>query len=45
MNHEADYSAQARTNPVFLTAKTAICLMARAGIPDAGSIVHSLLGT
>ena len=22
-----DYSAQARTNPVFMTAKTAICLM------------------
>ena len=42
MNHEADYSAQARTNPVFLTAKTAICLMARAGIPDADSIVHRL---
>lgn len=42
MNHEVDYSAQARTNPVFLTAKTAICLMARAGIPDADSIVRRL---
>ena len=42
MNHEVDYRAQARTNPVFLTAKTAICLMARAGIPDATEIVHCL---
>ena len=42
MNHEVDYSAQARTNPVFLTAKTAICLMARAGIADAYSIVRCL---
>ena len=42
MNYKADYSAQARTNPVFLTAKTAICLMARAGISDANSIVRCL---
>ena len=42
MNHEVDYRAQARTNPVFLTAKTAICLMARAGISDADSIVRCL---
>ena len=37
-----DYSAQARTNPVFMTAKTAVCLMAQAGIPDAAEIVHRL---
>lgn len=42
MNHEVDYRAQARTNPVFMTAKTAICLMARAGISDADSIVRCL---
>ena len=42
MNHEVDYNAQARTNPVFLTAKTAICLMARAGIPNATEIVYRL---
>lgn len=34
--------AQARANPVFLTAQTAICFMARAGIPDADSIVRCL---
>ena len=38
----ADYSAQARTNPVFMTAKTAVCLMAQAGIPDADRIVRRL---
>lgn len=37
-----DYSAQARTNPVFMTAKTAVCLMAQAGIPDAAEIVRRL---
>lgn len=42
MNHEVDYSVQARTNPVFLTGKTAICLMAKAGISDADSIVRCL---
>ena len=42
MDHKIDYSVQARTNPVFLTGKTAICLMARAGIADADSIVHRL---
>ncbi len=42
MNHAVDYSAQARTNPVFLTAKTAICLMARAGLADADKIVRCL---
>lgn len=35
-----DYSAQARTNPVFMTAKTAVCLMAQAGIPDAAENVR-----
>ena len=42
MNHEVNYSVQARTNPVFLTGKTAICLMAKAGIPDADLIVRCL---
>ena len=42
MNYKVDYSTQSRTNPVFFTAKTAICLMARAGIPDATEIVHRL---
>lgn len=42
MNRDIDYSAQARTNPVFLTAKTAVCLMAEAGIPNAADIVHKL---
>ncbi len=41
-NLQASYSAQARTNPVFLTAKTAICLMAQAGIADATKIVRCL---
>lgn len=42
MSHETDYSAQARTNPVFLTAKTAVYLMAQAGITDAAEIVRCL---
>ena len=42
MNIESDYSAMARTNPVFMTAKTAVCLMAQAEIPDAERIVRSL---
>jgi anti-anti-sigma factor len=42
MKQEIDYDAQARTNPVFLTAKTAICLMADAGIPGADQIVSEL---
>ena len=37
-----DNNAQARTNPIFLTAKTAVCLMAQAGIPDAAEIVCRL---
>ena len=39
---QSDYNARAKTNPVFLTAKTAICLMARAGITDAADIVRRL---
>lgn len=35
-------SMQARVNPVYLTAKTAVCLMVQAGIPDADKIVHAL---
>ena len=40
--NSVDYSAQARTNPVFMTAKTAVCLMAQAGIPDAAEIAGRL---
>lgn len=40
--NSVDYSAQARTNPVFMTAKTAVCLMAQAGIPDAAEIARRL---
>ncbi len=42
MNDKLGYSVQARINPVFFTAKTAICLMAKAGISDADKIVHCL---
>ena len=35
-------SIQARVNPVYLTAKTAVCLMAQAAIQDADKIVHVL---
>lgn len=35
-------SMQARVNPVYLTAKTAVCLMAQAGIPGADKIAHAL---
>ena len=42
MKHETDYALLARTNPVFLTAKTAVCLMAEAGIPYAADIVQKL---
>ena len=31
--HYIDNSTQARTNPVFMTAKTAVCLMAQADLP------------
>ena len=40
--HTVDISAWARTNPVFMTAKTSVCLMARSGIPDADAIVRRL---
>ena len=42
MKQKPDYNAQARANPVFLTAKTAVCLMADAGIADADKIVDKL---
>ena len=42
MIREIEHSVQARTNPIFLTGKTAACLMADAGIPDADSIVSRL---
>lgn len=42
MSINADHDVQARTNPVFLTGKTAICLMAQAGIPHADEIVSVL---
>ena len=42
MSKDFNYSAQARTNPVFQTAKTAVCLMAQAEIPDADKILHCL---
>lgn len=35
-------SIEARVNPVYLTAKTAVCLMVQAGIPDADKVVHAL---
>lgn len=34
--------AQERTNPVFMTAKTAICLMAKAELAGAEAIVRAL---
>lgn len=37
-----NYSVQARINPVFFTAKTAVCLMTQAGIPDSEKIVRYL---
>jgi len=40
--NSVDYSAWARTNPVFMTAKTSVCLMAQAGIPDADRVVRRL---
>ena len=42
MKQKPDYNAQARANPVLLTAKTAVCLMADAGISDADKIVDKL---
>ena len=42
MKRGADQSAQVRTNPIFMTGKTAICLMAKGEIPDADKILRSL---
>ena len=42
MNLETDVTLLAGTNPVYLTAKTAVCLMAEAGIPHADEIVQKL---
>ncbi|MCR5439328.1 MAG: hypothetical protein K6F01_07875 [Selenomonas sp.] len=35
-------SMQIRVNPVYLTAKTAVCLMEKAGIPGAAKIARAL---
>ena len=42
MSNDNNYSVQARTNPIFLTAKTAVHLMAQAEIPDAEKILRCL---
>ena len=42
MTIETERNSQAQANPVFMTAKTAICLMAAANIPDASTIVRCL---
>lgn len=42
MAQKTDNSILARTNPVFLTAKTAVALMAEAGIPGAEDIAKRL---
>lgn len=42
MNTKTSHSALARSNPVFMTAKTAICLMAKAGMDYAAEILHAL---
>ena len=43
MDHADEYNTQVRSNPVFMTAKTAVCLMAKAGIDDS-MIIRNLLG-
>ena len=43
MDPTDEYNTQARANPVFMTAKTAVCLMARAGIEDS-VIIRNRLG-
>ena len=43
IDHTNEYNTQARANPVFMTAKTAVCLMARAGIEDS-VIIRNRLG-
>ncbi|MBQ7152780.1 MAG: STAS domain-containing protein [Clostridia bacterium] len=42
IEHNVGLSVQERVNPVFNTAKTAVCLMARAGIPEAEEIVEQM---
>lgn len=42
MASDIDQSARERTNPIYLTAKMAVYLMAVAGIPDAATIVERL---
>ena len=42
MTIETERNSQAQVNLVFMTAKTAICLMAAANIPDASTIVRCL---
>ena len=42
MSVKNDYSIMAQANPIFLTAKTAVCLMAQAKIPGADAVVRSL---
>ena len=42
MTIETERNSQAQANPVFITAKTAICLMAAADISDASAIVRCL---
>ena len=42
MSIENERNSQAQANPVFMTAKTAICLMAAADISDASAIVRYL---
>lgn len=42
MSIETERNSQAQANPVFMTAKTAICLMAAADITDASAIVRCL---
>ena len=43
LSHTILYKAQ--NNPVFMTAKTVVCLMAEAGIPDADRIAKRLDST
>lgn len=42
MNREIENSTQDKTNPVYLTAKKSVSLMADAGIGDADRIVSKL---
>ena len=42
MKTETDYNAQAKSNPVFMTAKTAVYFMNQAGLTDSSKIVDAL---